>query len=58
MIGYIGSILMVVFSFTLVIPYAIVGLILLTGQAIKLKAYNLVALNIISIIGFSIQFFI
>jgi len=57
MVGYIGSIFMVVFSFTLIIPYAILGLGFLTIQSTKLKAHNLTALNLISIIGFLIQFF-
>jgi hypothetical protein len=56
-LGYIGSLLMVIFSFTLVINYAIVGLILLTIQAIKLRAYNLVALNLVSVVGFIINKF-
>lgn len=56
-IGYAGSLFMVIFSFTLSPVYGITGLILLTIQAIKLKVYNLVALNIVSIIGLATQFF-
>lgn len=56
-LGYVGSLLMVIFSFTLTINYAIIGLILLTIQAIKLRAYNLIALNIVSLAGFIINKF-
>ena len=54
-IGYIGSLLMIAFSFTLSLELAIIGLVLLTVQATKLRAFNLVALNIVSIIGFIIN---
>ncbi len=50
--GYIGSLLMAVFAFTMAIPVAIIGLALLTVQALDKKIYNLVALNLISIGGF------
>lgn len=51
-IGWIGAVAMVVFSFTLAIPLAILGLSLLTIQATATKTYNLVALNVVSLIGF------
>ena len=50
--GWIGAVAMVVFSFTLWIPLAIIGLALLTIQATATKTWNLVALNVISLIGF------
>ena len=50
--GWVGAVAMVAFSFTLWIPLAITGLSLLTIQATATKTYNLVALNIISLIGF------
>lgn len=56
-IGYAGSLFMVIFSFTLSPVYGITGLILLTVQALKLRVFNLVALNIVSIIGLITQFF-
>jgi uncharacterized protein YybS (DUF2232 family) len=51
--GWVGSGLMVAFSFTLSIPLALAGLSLLTIQATATKTYNLVALNLISILGFA-----
>ena len=53
--GWIGALHMVLFSFSLFVPMAIIGLILLTIQAIATKTYNLVALNIVSICGFAIN---
>jgi hypothetical protein len=50
--SYGGSLFMIAFSFTLCIPLAIFGLILLTIQSIKIKAYNLTILNLISLGGF------
>ena len=50
--GWIGAVAMVVFSFTLWIPLAIIGLALLTIQATATKTWNLVALNVVSLIGF------
>ena len=50
--GYTGSIIMAIFAFTMQPMIAIVGLILLTVQAVDAKMYNLVALNLISIGGF------
>jgi hypothetical protein len=56
LIGWIGSAFMVTFAFTLVIPFALIGLTMLTYQAHKTQTYNLVALNVISFIGFFLQF--
>ena len=50
--GWIGAVAMVAFSFTLWIPLAILGLSLLTIQATATKTWNLVALNVISLVGF------
>ena len=52
LIGWLGAVAMVAFSFTLWIPLAIIGLGLLTIQATATKTYNLVALNVVSLIGF------
>ena len=51
-IGWIGSVVMVAFSFTLIVPLAVLGLVLLTVQAVANKTYNLIALNAVSILGF------
>ena len=56
-LGYTGSGLMIAFSWTMQIELAILGLASLTFQAIHIKAWNLVALNIISIIGLIYQIF-
>jgi hypothetical protein len=48
-VGWLGALCMVAASFYL----AILGLSLLTGQAYTQKNYNLIFLNIASIIGFS-----
>ena len=50
--GWIGAVAMVAFSFTLWIPLAIIGLALLTIQATATKTWNLVALNVVSLVGF------
>ena len=50
--GWIGAFHMVLFSFSLFVPMAIIGLALLTIQATATKTYNLVALNVVSLIGF------
>ena len=55
LIGWTGSAFMVAFAFTLFLPVALIGLALLTFQAFKTQTYNLVALNIISFIGFFSQ---
>ena len=52
LIGWTGAVAMVAFSFTLWIPLAIIGLALLTIQATATKTWNLVALNVVSLIGF------
>ena len=48
--GWIGSAFMVAFSWSLWLPLAMLGLSLLTVQATATKTYNLVALNLISLI--------
>ena len=55
--GWLGALLMVAFSFSLFVPFALAGLALLTYQAKAQKMTNLVLLNLISIFGFSLQFF-
>ena len=52
LIGWVGAFHMVLFSFSLYVPLAIIGLALLTIQATATKTWNLVALNVISLIGF------
>ena len=52
-LGWVGSVVMVAFSFTLVVPFALLGLSLLTIQAIANRTYNLIALNAVSIVGFT-----
>ena len=56
-IGWLGCLAMVAFSFTLWIPLAMRGLSLLTVQATATKTYNLVTLNVISLIGFVANYF-
>ena len=53
--GWVGSACMVAFSWSLWLPLAIVGLSLLTVQSTSTKTYNLVALNVISLVGFLAQ---
>ena len=53
--GYFGALLMVVFSFSLQPSIGIVGLLLLTIQAIKMQTHNLTILNLVSIVGLSSQ---
>ena len=55
LIGWIGSAFMVTFAFTLVIPFALIGLTMLTYQAYKNGMTNLIVLNAISAIGFALQ---
>ena len=55
LIGWIGAVAMVAFSFSLFVPLALFGLACLTVQAIATKTYNLVALNVVSICGFAIN---
>ena len=56
-VGWIGALCMVAASFAmpnlLGFYLAILGLSLLTGQAYDQKNYNLIFLNVASIIGFS-----
>ena len=52
LIGWLGAFHMVFFSFSLYVPLAIIGLALLTIQATATKTWNLVALNVVSLIGF------
>jgi len=54
-IGYVGAIIMAVFSFTMLPVLAILGLALLTVQMAYAKIWNLVILNLISIGGFAVQ---
>ena len=54
-IGWLGCLAMVAFSWTLSLPLAIVGLSLLTVQSTATKTYNLVTLNVISLVGFVAQ---
>ena len=56
-IGWIGCFAMVAFSFTLWIPLAMLGLSLLTVQATAPKTYNLVTLNVNSLIGVVANYF-
>ena len=55
--GWLGCFAMVAFSFTLWLPLAMLGLSLLTIQAIATKTYNLVTLNLISLVGFVANYF-
>jgi len=54
-IGYMGAAFMVAFSFTLIPAIGIFGLALLTLQAVENKCWNLVGLNILSIVGLTLQ---
>jgi len=54
-IGYVGAIVMAVFSFTMLPAIAILGLALLTVQMVYSKIWNLVILNLVSIGGFAAQ---
>jgi len=54
-IGYVGAIIMAVFSFTMLPVLAILGLALLTVQMTNAKIWNLVILNLVSIGGFAAQ---
>jgi hypothetical protein len=55
--GWIGAFLMVVFSFTLIPLVGIWGLLFLTVQAFNARLFNLVILNILSILGLFINYF-
>ena len=54
-IGYVGAIVMALFSFTMLPAIAILGLALLTIQMTQAKIWNLVILNLVSIGGFAAQ---
>jgi len=58
-IGWIGAAIMVAASFNMARPLglkmAVVGLSLLTIQAYSSDTYNLIALNLSSIIGFTLS---
>jgi len=54
-IGYVGAIIMAIFSFTMLPVLAILGLALLTVQMTNAKIWNLVILNLVSIGGFAAQ---
>lgn len=49
--GWLGALLMVLFSFNLIPIFGILGLFFLTVQAVCTKQHNLVVLNVVSIIG-------
>ena len=51
--GYLGAVLMAIFAYTLVIPFALCGLALLTVQSVNARMHNLTILNLISIGGFA-----
>ncbi|MDA7491602.1 hypothetical protein N8464_00425 [bacterium] len=53
LLGYIGSLFMVAFAFTMATELAIVGLSLMTMQAARAGLWNFVILNLISIVGFA-----
>lgn len=53
--GYIGACFMMVFAFTLNPVQAIIGLIGMTVQSINNRLWNLVVLNVVSVIGFITQ---
>ena len=50
--GYFGSVVMVIFAFTMEPLLAVIGLALLTIQVISARLYNLVLVNLISNAGF------
>ena len=54
-IGYVGAIVMALFSFTMLPAIAILGLALLTVQMTYARIWNLVVLNLVSIGGFAVQ---
>lgn len=53
----LGTMLMIVFSFTLTPAVGVIGLFLLCFQALDKKCYNLILLNFISIIGLLFNIF-
>jgi hypothetical protein len=54
-IGYVGSALMIAFSFTFNPWLAIAGLSAITCQTVETKMHNLTAVNVVSILGFIFQ---
>ena len=54
-IGYVGAIVMALFSFTMLPAIAILGLALLTIQMVYSRIWNLVILKLVSIGGFAAQ---
>jgi len=50
--GYTGAVLMAFFAYTMAVPFAIIGLALLTVQSVNNSTHNLTVLNLISIGGF------
>lgn len=54
-LGWVGAGFMLGFSFTLSIPSGIMGLAMLTVQAYSQKMWNLVGLNLASIVGLGLQ---
>lgn len=54
-VGWVGAALMVAFSFTLILPFGILGLTCLTVQAVSAKLHNLVILNLLSLVGLFIN---
>lgn len=50
-LGWLGAGLMIIFSFTLLPAFGILGLTLLTCQAVHSKQHNLTVLNSFSILG-------
>lgn len=50
--GWIGTLCLIYFAFTLCIPVALAGLVFLTLQAAANHHFNLVLLNIVSFCGF------
>ena len=55
-LGYAGSCFMIAFAFTMRPELAIIGLAFLTAQAYDLRVWNLVVLNVVSMIGFFSNF--
>jgi hypothetical protein len=54
-VGWTGAGFMMGFSFTLIVPLGIIGLSLLTIQAMEERLWNLVGLNLASIVGLTLQ---
>ena len=54
-IGYVGAIVMALFSFTMLPILGILGLALVTVQMAQAKIWNMVVLNLVSIGGYAAQ---